>query len=394
MADTYDYPFDPTGTASTNLISNEVHTITAVNASDYHTIMPRYAPFFETNCVVTFKDSLNVTRTLTNGTDFYFTHSFISASKACATPVYGSITFLDNTLAGTVYVTYQTLGGLWTLDTATIASILANKSKNPRTTAWEQVVDLPIAFPVIDHEWDLVDMVGVSELITHLDEIRDAILNKTTEVVDSTRFSGRTWAQASTELTTAMLVTADERYTDLSTLRSYVYDNTLGSADVYVKIGTLTNVVKTTWETDESHSTISDLTWVVSGGEGLSDPESGTYLLNGGVNSTGTTNHWLSVTKLTDNAVDQVSFCYTYVSSNGVTTMTVYMIVSNGSKPITAVNMHRGGGGRVALQRIGTAIPGTPNNVTITQSFNQQLTTLRNEIIGGFNSLTSLINAI
>jgi hypothetical protein len=172
------YPFDPTGLSVANKIQNEQQIITAVNGRDYHYIIPDFAPFFADGLVMTFKYPDGSTRTLTEGVDYYLSNEFISASRATAKPVYGSIEFLDTSLAGVVKLqSYQSLGGIWTLPNQAIAEILANELRNPRTTAWEQIVYLPSAFPVIDHEWNLTDMVGASEVVQELQNITDAITN-------------------------------------------------------------------------------------------------------------------------------------------------------------------------------------------------------------------------
>lgn len=170
------YAFDPTGTNPANRVVNEQHVITATNFREFNYVIPDFAPFFETNIVLSFRDSVGNVRTLTKGIDYYFTHQFISASRACATPIYGSICFLDSETAGVLQISYNSVGGVWTLSEAEIVEILADSVYNPRITAWEQVTDLPITFPVIDHEWDLVDMVGASDIVDKLDGIRDAIL--------------------------------------------------------------------------------------------------------------------------------------------------------------------------------------------------------------------------
>lgn len=169
------YPFDPTGKLGSNKISGELQIVTPLNFRDYHFIVPRWAPFFMEGLKISFKALDGSVRLLELGKDFYATHEFISASRACATPIYGSISFLDITLSGVVTMDYQTLGGIWTQDEAKIAQILADKLHNPRITAWDQVVDMPVTFPVIDHEWDLVDMVGMSEVNETLGRIEDTL---------------------------------------------------------------------------------------------------------------------------------------------------------------------------------------------------------------------------
>lgn len=169
------YPFDPTGALLSNKIVGEQQVITAANFRDYHFLVPKLAPFFAESLVVQFRATDNSVRTLVEGVDYYITHQFIAASRACAKPVYGSISLLDTQLAGVVTLGYQTLGGIWTQDDQAIAEILADQLNNPRITAWDVVVDMPVSFPVIDHEWDLVDLVGASEVVEALDGIGDAL---------------------------------------------------------------------------------------------------------------------------------------------------------------------------------------------------------------------------
>lgn len=166
-------PFDPTGTAASNRIQSERQTISAPGWSDFYFIIPKMAPYFRESLTVIHHPS---GRQLFEGVDFLPSHKFHDASLAVGKPVYGSLTFFDKTLGGVVELTYQSIGGEWTIDEATIQEILSNKLTNPRITTWEEVVEVPREFPVIDHEWDLVDMVGMSSVVEKLEGIRDAII--------------------------------------------------------------------------------------------------------------------------------------------------------------------------------------------------------------------------
>lgn len=171
----YAYPFDPTGESNDNLIVKESHIISPPDYTDYYFVVPSVGPFFEHNLKVQHWPS---GRILVNGVDFILSYKFLGASRATAKPVYGAISILDRVLSGVLEVTYQTLGGPWTIDESKAAELLSNVSSNPRRTTWEQVVELPHAFPVIDHEWDLVDMVGASELRDAIDRITDTLLDQ------------------------------------------------------------------------------------------------------------------------------------------------------------------------------------------------------------------------
>lgn len=170
------YIFDPTGKSPANRIVNEQHVITAVNFRDYHYVIPKFAPFFKNDFTIRIQFPDGEVRSLFEGQDYYLSNQFIDASRACATPLYGSISFLDTTMHGIMSISYNTVGDKWTLTLQEITRILAEEMRNPRTTTWEQITNLPERFPVVDHEWDLVDMVGAKDLVKGIDGVRDAVL--------------------------------------------------------------------------------------------------------------------------------------------------------------------------------------------------------------------------
>lgn len=173
---TYHPVFDPTGLLPANIVTGEVHTITPANGRDYHFTVPLFAPFFSGDQELIYEPAVGSPRPLVEGVDYLLAFEFIGASRGCAKPVYGGISFLNNQLAGKIrFNKYRTIGGNWCLNLPEITQILANRVNNPRTTAWEQVTNYPTLFPVIDHEWNLIDMVGMSKVVESLGDIADAI---------------------------------------------------------------------------------------------------------------------------------------------------------------------------------------------------------------------------
>lgn len=170
------YAFDPTGRLASNLVKAEPHALTGVNGHDFYFFIPQYAPFFKDGFKIIYKTLTGETRPLVEGVDFYFSHYFLGASRACNKPVYSSISVLNRALVGTVIIEYQTLGGEWIKDANVISEVLADRIHNPRVTTWEQVVDMPGLFPVVNHEWNLVDMVGMSQVVAAINKMADKIL--------------------------------------------------------------------------------------------------------------------------------------------------------------------------------------------------------------------------
>jgi hypothetical protein len=172
------YPEDPTGSLASNKITGEQQTLSPVasTTTKFRLIVPTYAPFFVGTDVVTLTDPQGNVTTLTRFKDYYPSYVFISASRACALPIAGGLTFLNNNLVGTLSLTYQTLGGNWTLDINTLTDIVANATVNPITVSWEDVTDLPEIFPPVNHIWDVEDMVGADDIVSAIDAITDSVL--------------------------------------------------------------------------------------------------------------------------------------------------------------------------------------------------------------------------
>ncbi len=169
------YPFDPTGSAVTNKVLNEKQALVPPTWKDFHFIIPKSAPFFGNTLVLT---NVDTGQTLVEGVDWIPSHKFLDASRATARSVYGSITFLNKELSAVVNLDYQTLGGDWLIDPTTIVEILSNKLGNPRITTWDETVNIPYQFPVIDHLWNLVDMVGMTDVVAAMATLQQTIIDR------------------------------------------------------------------------------------------------------------------------------------------------------------------------------------------------------------------------
>jgi hypothetical protein len=175
------YPFDPTGLEASNKVI-ETQAIQSRGTFDHYFVIPRVAPFFADGLSLriyptgTNPNNPAQGRDLVEGVDYNLGYHFADASHTIGKQVYGAISFYDRALEGQLRMELQTLGGDWVLDDATMSELLLNNIYNPRIATWEQVVELPFQFPVVNHVFDINDFVGMAEVEAKLEDIRDAII--------------------------------------------------------------------------------------------------------------------------------------------------------------------------------------------------------------------------
>lgn len=175
------YPFDPTGLAESNKVT-ETQAIKSRGTFDYYYVIPRVSPFYAEGAelrlypVGTSTANPLAGQKLEEGVHFSFGYHFAQASHTIGKPVYGAITFFDRTLEGQLRMDLQTLGGDWVLDDQAMNELLLNTAYNPRIATWEQLVELPHQFPVVNHDFSVDDFVGMSEVVDELGDIEKAIL--------------------------------------------------------------------------------------------------------------------------------------------------------------------------------------------------------------------------
>lgn len=109
------------------------------------------------------------------GEDYTLTHKFKSASKILDADIFGSITFLNKKLTGTVLIDYSTLGGDYTGKDDILLHRITSDLSGTRTIYWEDIRDIPSDFPVRTHTHK-------NSEIHDMDDVVDAI-NKITAVL-------------------------------------------------------------------------------------------------------------------------------------------------------------------------------------------------------------------
>lgn len=169
------YPYDPLGTYPSNLITNELHTVTAPTSDEEaNFIVPNAAPFFMDGII--FRTGPAPTDpVLIENVDYYLTHQFVEATQSLNKRIYGSITFVNRMFSGSVYLTYQTLGGPYTLDDYSVVTELTKSLYAIRVVTWGQIVGVPVAFPPVEHPHHTSDLTGMTEIVQQLQSLVGAV---------------------------------------------------------------------------------------------------------------------------------------------------------------------------------------------------------------------------
>lgn len=174
---TVSYPFDTTGKADTNLVTNELHTLTEVNSAPYRLLIPVASPFYLNNLLLEHIDESGAVRELIEGVDYYNALIYMAASRSTGRPVYGGWSINNALINGTIRCQYQTVGGPWVADSAYVYQQLLENQANPRTVYWDQITNIQDLFPPTPHTDNIQDFTGLDSVLATMDSIRQAILD-------------------------------------------------------------------------------------------------------------------------------------------------------------------------------------------------------------------------
>ncbi len=169
-------PYDPEGTNPECRRENEQHVVSPpAQIKDQSVIVPRLAPFHANETMVVSVGTAENKVPLTHGVDYQFVYRHHAASKATGTDIYGGILFTSRAFNGNVWLDYQSIGGMLTLDDLTIVERFSRSIHNVMWASWEQFVGLPSAWPIADHAVDGMQLFGMEQLGASMDRVAAAI---------------------------------------------------------------------------------------------------------------------------------------------------------------------------------------------------------------------------
>ena len=164
------HELDLTGVSPNNLVANEPHTMKARNR---RIVVPLYGGFYCESLVIT--DTVTG-RTLVDNQD-YIVDDFLQvpmdlSGKEIAT----TIVVINKAISATVSLTYQTVGGLYSVNADELKQQIETLKLDNRPVLWDNILGKPDAYPPTPHMHDIGDAYGFEYIVHVLERIRQAIL--------------------------------------------------------------------------------------------------------------------------------------------------------------------------------------------------------------------------
>lgn len=171
------YPLDLSGIEPSNLITNELHSVQPPkNISNASFTVPLASPFFKEGFAIYTAPNKQGTK-LVAGVDYMFTHKFVAGSNQTGRQLYGSVLWLNQNYTGTVYITYQTLGGDFTVnDVNSVEELTARTLRDIRFVTWDSITEIPSAFPSNAHEHPVTDIKTLADVERSVQNVANALL--------------------------------------------------------------------------------------------------------------------------------------------------------------------------------------------------------------------------
>lgn len=162
------YPFDRTGTATSNLVVNEARS---VGREVYRAIAPYAGSFYTSSMVVT--DAATGTALVLN-TDYKLAYPNQEAELEVGKPIC-TVVFILNSSYTDVLLTYQAVGGPYTTSNDVIANILVDIQQDNRAVTWDAILGKPVTFNPSAHTHAATDLYGLEYVVLALEELVQAV---------------------------------------------------------------------------------------------------------------------------------------------------------------------------------------------------------------------------
>lgn len=163
------HDLDPTGKNSNNFVAGEKHDL---NSRPVRVIAPNYGAFF-TDDIKVVSDLTG--KELVKGEQYFPGEYYHMPSGMYGKEICGIIVITDKTVAGSVTIQYQALGGPYGSANNVIIDQINRLMLDNRPIAWPSIVNKPDEFKSAHHLHDAGDVYGFEYLVYALDRLSSAV---------------------------------------------------------------------------------------------------------------------------------------------------------------------------------------------------------------------------
>lgn len=170
MSAPFVYPYDPIGNNPLSLITDESHAVVPpTRVGDASFVRFNAGPAHRTSIVV--ESGTQSTRVVLNEGEHYdLVYKHLTASRLLEKDFFGGIILNNRNFNGTIWVSYQSLGGNLIVNAPEVIAAFSRSLHNIRYLTFESIAGLPVGMPVADH-------VIEGDTLINLEDVADAIAN-------------------------------------------------------------------------------------------------------------------------------------------------------------------------------------------------------------------------
>lgn len=179
-------PLDLSGKARVNLREAEPHVLIKVGDKPNRACVLNHGAFYSKGLLV--RDATG--RALIQGVDYKTTYNYNTLSELTAKEVMGLIVIINTAVVSPVAVTYQAVGGSFSISVKELKALLAALSTDNFRLTWEEIIGKPTEYVPADHEHDWWQTYGMESLTTEIDRIAAAWKQTTTAIVSENNTFG------------------------------------------------------------------------------------------------------------------------------------------------------------------------------------------------------------
>lgn len=176
-------PLDLGGNMPSNLRVNESHAIVVARNKRNRVIVPEFGAFFTEGATV--RDANGVA--LVRHVNLEFTYHYEVFSELTGKGVCALMVITDPNLRAPFSITYQAVGGNFSLSVRELKDVLDYIEANPDKIKWEDIIDKPTAYNPEPHTNKYWQLIGLDTLVTNLNRLGDSFALGRKAVIDANR---------------------------------------------------------------------------------------------------------------------------------------------------------------------------------------------------------------